>query len=327
MFLLMLPGQIMAECIANQVALELDRSMFSKDNNKCYNIWGSYSFYDQNFNVVKSETNSTTSQLLSWNALRTGINYPLQYGLKLRAYVEKGSQQGSRVKEPKQVSTDFWGTDLRIQWSKSMLSHYHLSVEVGYRLHKLPPVSYNRLEQGSILAVSAPGKSLMDVSAKDEAWIISGMLHSDVTDTFSIHAGLEMRDIEVQATTISQDPLIQSLLEIQQVPQATPWQEKHLIIKAGIDWQVVDKVGISLDYKKYNIKRSNYQIRTNFIDYNESTQFDLYLRYYPKNTNIFFIHSRYVSNYLLGDTPSFYNRRNNHTFKNPFGFITVGVQF
>lgn len=324
---LFVPTQVAAECKGNKIDLEVDRATFSKQNINCYNAWVSYSFYNQSFNVVEAENNSTTSELLAWNSLRVGINYPLLEGLKLRAYIERGGQQGTRVTEPKQVSTDFWGTDLRLQWATPLLSKQYVSFEAGYRLHKLPTTSYDKLQQGSISATAAPGKSLMDVSAKDKAWLISGMFHSSITDSLSVHAGFEWRDIEVQAITTSQDPLIQSLLIIQQVPQATPWQEKHLITKVGIDWQILDKIGVSLDYKKYKIERLNYQIRTNFKDYNESIQLDFYLKYHTKKTEIFFVHSRYISNYLLGDTPSLYNRRNNHTFKNPFGFITIGAQF
>lgn len=327
-FLLMiLPSQSYSACAETQATLELDRAILDAGSTDCMNLWVSYSFYNQSFNVVEAENNSRTSQLNAWNALRVGLNYPLDHGFKLRGYFETGGQQGTRVIEPKQVSTDFWGTDLRLQWSKPLLTNNRVAIEAGYRLHKLPITSYNKLQQGNISATAAPGKSLVDVSAKDDAWFISGVFRSDITDDFSVHGGLEYRDIEVQASTTSQDPLIQSLLEIQQVPQATPWQEKHVIISLGMDWQVLDRVGIGIDYKKYNIQRFNYQIRDKFIDYNESTQIDFYLKYHAETSGIFFIHSRYISNYLLGDTPALYNRRNNHTFKKPFAFVTVGAQF
>ncbi|MBN4060463.1 hypothetical protein JYT78_00180 [bacterium AH-315-I20] len=325
--LLGLPIQAISACDDAMVGLDLDRTTLSQKHSDCMSIWASYSFYNQSFNIVEAENNSTTSQLTAWHALRAGINYPLGSGFKLRWYVESGSQQGTRVTEPKQVSTDLWGSDLRLQWSKPLFVNNRVGIEAGYRLHKLPTSSYDKLQQGNIFATAAPGKFLMDVSAKDKAWFVAGVFHSQITDNFSVHGGVELRDIEVQASTTSQDPLIQSLLEIQQVPQASPWQEKHMITNLGFDWQVFGKIGLSVDYKKYDIQRFNYQIRKNFIDYNESTQFDFYLTYHTKVSEIFFIHSRYVSNYLLGDTPALYNRRNNHTFKNPFGFITVGAQF
>jgi len=327
LLLTILPSESFSACEDTQATLELDRVILGKDSADCMNIWASYSFYNQGFNIAKAENNSTTSQLTAWDALRLGINYPLAFGFKMRGYFETGGQQGTRVTEPKQVSTDVWGTDLRLQWSKAMFTNNQLAIEAGYRLHKLPTTSYDKLQQGSILATAAPGKFLMDVSAKDKAWFISGIFHSQITDNFSVHGGVEFRDIEVQASTTSPDPLIQSLLEIQQVPQSSPWQETHWITSLGMDWQILDKVGIGIDYKKYDIKRSNYQIRKNFIDYNESTQFDFYVKYDFRDSKIFFIHSRYVSHYLLGDTPALYNRRNNHTFKKPFGFITVGMQF
>lgn len=327
LLLTILPSESFSACGDSQATLELDRATLGKDSIDCMNIWASYSFYNQGFNIVEAENNSTSSQLTAWDAFRAGINYPLSQGFKLRWYAELGGQRGTRVKEPKQVSTDFWGTDLRLQWLRPLVIDHSIAFELGYRLHKLPTTSYDKLQQGNISATAAPGKFLMDVSAKDKAWFISGVFHSQITDNFSVHGGVEFRDIEVQASTTSQDPLIQSLLEIQQVPQSTPWQEEHVITSFGIDWQVFDKVGVAIDYKKYDIQRLNYQIRNNFIDYNESTQFDVYLTYHAKVTEIFFLHTRYVSNYLLGDIPALYNRRNNHTFKNPFGFITVGAQF
>ncbi|MDQ7058212.1 MAG: hypothetical protein Q9N62_07135 [Ghiorsea sp.] len=319
--------QAISECDGSMVALELDRTQLNQEALRCTNTWLSYSFYNQGFNIVEAENNSTTSQLTSWTALRGGINYPLAYGLKLRGYIESGNQQGTRVIEPKYVTTDFLGTDLRLQWSTSWLKGQRIGIEAGYRAHKVPNTSYDKLQQGNILATAAPGKSLMDVSAKDSAWFVSGVFHSNITDNFSVHGGVEIRDIEVQATTTSQDSLIQSLLEIQQVPQATPWQEKHVIMNLGFDWRVFDIVELGVDYKQYNIQRMHYQIRDNFIDYNESTQLDFYLGYQIQASTIFFVHARYISNYLLGDTPALYNRRNNHTFKNPFGFVTVGAQF
>jgi len=325
--LTILPSQSYSACAETQATLELDRVTLGVGSTDCMNLWVSYSFYNQSFNVVEAENNSRTSQLNAWDTLRAGINYPLAHGFKLRGYFETGGQQGTRVIEPKQVSTDYWGADLRLQWSKPLFTTHRIAIETGYRLHKLPTTSYNKLQQGNISATAAPGKSLMDVSAKDNAWFIAGVFRSDITDNFSVHGGLEYRDIEVQASTTSQDPLIQSLLEIQQVPQATPWQEKHVIINLGMDWQMLDRVGIGIDYKRYKIQRFNYQIRDKFIDYNESTQIDFYLKYDSKFPSIFFVHTRYISNYLLGDTPALYNRRNNHTFKNPFGYITVGAQF
>jgi hypothetical protein len=39
------------------------------------------------------------------------------------------------------------------------------------------------------------------------------------------------------------------------------------------------------------------------------------------------MHGQAASHFVLGELPLLYNRRNNHTFKNPFGFVSLGLQY
>jgi len=124
----------------------------------------------------------------------------------------------------------------------------------------------------------------------------------------------------------SQHALVQSLLT-PTAPQSTPWDETHALFQIALDWQPLKPLSLSLDYTHYQISRSNYTPRSGKTDYTAQDQLDAYLSWHIDDHWSIYGHGRVYSHFVLGDVPMSYNQRVNHRFKDPFGFISVGLNW
>lgn len=292
------------------------------------NVWLRHSYFLPAMDVFSySDNTKTSSKLTQWRSLQLGWNGQVSEHWRLRWSAVIGDQRGTRATEPKSVHSTYWGSALGAQWQTEPTEGIRLALLAGYNFHRSPEVGVEKLQKGSILATAAPGQTLFRSSAEDTGWALGGMASIDIGASLIWHNRLEYRQARVQASTVSYDPLIHSLLEQQQVPQANPWQEKRMVVGMGLDWAFADKVALAMDIRHDMIRRLDYIPRTKFVDYNQNTQLNLYLNYAATSNMLVFLQAQASTHFLLSEQPSLYNRRNNHTFKHPFGFLALGVQY
>jgi len=312
-----------------QPSLELNRPVIlNYAQRQQANTWIAYDYFDPSLDFLNyAGKTGTSTKLTKWTAFRGGININLAEEVRLRFSAESGSQKLTRPVEPKELNPKYWGADLRLQWITRLSTSTDISLETGYSKHSSPAYSVTKFQQGNTTITALPGKELFSSSSSDRAWLIGSIASYHASPTLTLHANLEYRDVKVQSTTNSIDPLISATLAAQQIPQATPWKEQHIVAGAGLDWEFLSDTLLSMDLRQYSINRKNYLPRKGFADYNQNTVFDASLSYAINNHFTLYSHGQAASHFVLGQLPLLYNRRNNHTFKNPFGFLSLGVQY
>ncbi|MBT5269795.1 MAG: hypothetical protein HN968_12780 [Gammaproteobacteria bacterium] len=176
----------------------------------------------------------------------------------------------------------------------------------------------------------------------DAAIAMSNFIKSDVTDT-SGAKNIDKLFTQSNLTDITTLSNLADQLESgassarnylnkldDQIPQAAPWNEHHLLLSAGLDWWPYDDMGWAAEYTFYNIERSDYQstegkIAVNVADQTTNHQLDAWWFIKPAPNITLYLHGRAYSNFLLGDRPLLYNARVNHRFRDPYGYISAGV--
>jgi len=307
--------------------LELNRSVLTDDAAlKKSNAWFAYKYFNPSMDVLNYASKvATQSRLNQWSELQLGTNIDLSDHFRFRLNYNKGSQGLDRPIFPKHIDTTYWGLDTRLQGKANVTETILVGIEAGYRLHKVPVYGVQKLQQGVFIVSAAPGKALFETSGEDKGWLVNGIVQYDLSETIRLYTHIEYRKLSVHVSTTSYDPLVIAVLESKQSPQTTPWQEEHIMKGIGMDWQIIDQLTLGFDIRQYSIKRHNYQPRIGFVDYNDTKQADIYLSYLATEPLQVFMHLRANSHFLLGDTPVLYNRRNNHTFKGPFGYASLGI--
>ncbi|GEM_PF-4255779 len=319
-------GRVTAEEFSSSV-LEFNRAVLL-DDAQVDNVWLKYDYFHPKMDIFDYAGSTKTSNTLDkWSNIHVGLNTGISEQFRLRLQAEKGSQKLSRPREPKSLNPGFWGGEIRLQWRSQPTDSFRWGLEAGYRAHHSPVEGVEKLEEGGITATAAPGKMLFESSAKDAAWLAGVGTSFDVSEALSLHAHFEYRAVQVQAITTSYDPLILAVLQKRQIPQTTPWHEKHMVSAVGLDWRFFERAFLALDVRHYLIRRSNYIPRTGFRDYNESAYADIYLGYAITPDVTLMTHAQVGSNYFLGDLPLLYNRRNNHTFNHPFATVSAGLNY
>lgn len=308
-------------------SLELNRAVILDYNQRQHpEFWLAYDYFDQSMDYLNyASKTGTSTKLTQWTGLRGGLNINFDDNVRFRLQAEQGSQTLIRPVEPKSLNPKYWGADLRLQWNQRFSKSARWALETGYRMHKAPAYSASKFQVGNTLITAAPGKDLFSSSSNDSAWLVGAIGTLDINDSFTLHGNLEYRSVKVQAITTSYDPMVLATLRKQQIPQSSPWKEQHIILGAGMDWRLFSSFSINMDLRHYSISRQNYKPRTNFSDYNQNTVFDGYLNYNLTRQFSLYTHGQAATHFVLGDLPLLYNRRNNHTFKNPFGFVSIGL--
>jgi len=115
-----------------------------------------------------------------------------------------------------------------------------------------------------------------------------------------------------------------------QLPQESGWDESHLLLSAGIDWDAYEDLSFAAQYTYYTISRSGYhstqgKVSLGVEDQTSNHQLDGWIFVKPTTDLTFYLHGRAYSNFLLGDRPLLYNARVNHKFTDPYGFVSVGA--
>jgi len=151
-----------------------------------------------------------------------------------------------------------------------------------------------------------------------------------IEPNYRINAGI-VDLLEIYKDIGFDDRATLALAEIDdQLPQQSGWDETHVVLSAGVDWDAYEDLSFAAEYTFYNISRSGYQstqgkVAPGVEDQTTNHQLDGWLFIKPETDITLYIHGRAYSNFLLGDRPLLYNARVNHKFTDPYGFVSVGA--
>jgi len=158
-----------------------------------------------------------------------------------------------------------------------------------------------------------------------------GVRQLEVEPNYRVNPDL-MQLLEMYDTNASLQQLgnIDSSVIRAQLPQESGWDETHVVLSAGVDWDAYEDLSFAAEYTFYNISRSGYQstqgkVAPGVEDQTTNHQLDGWLFIKPETDITLYIHGRAYSNFLLGDRPLLYNARVNHKFTDPYGFVSVGA--
>lgn len=314
----------------SEVLPVLDRPMIqAKQPTRSY--WARYDYFAPSLDFLdyQNKTGSRT-RIKRWSSLRLGSQQPLKWeGTALRFWLEQGNQVITRPDPPKHLSPEYQAGEIRYQWRPKWRGRTRTdaALEVGYLLHQARSETVTQLKQGGVLLTAAPGKALFRSSARDRGWLLALRHQSSLSKNLTVNLGAEYRDMSIASRTISWDPFVTALLEAQQIPQSTPWKENQLILSLSGDWSFRPVWHLAFDLQHYQINRQNYLPRKGFRDYDQNTTLDGYLFWSPSPSWRLFVQGHASQHFVLGEKPFLYNRRNNHTFKHPFGVVSLGVQY
>lgn len=303
---------------------ELLRPVVSELEGHAVEVWFQQDYSTPSVDFMNYANKSgTTSKLTRYSDSKLGFRYAISDDLNIRYQVGYGLQDISRKRKPKSIKTSNYSHDLKFQCIVYRQQQLRLAIEAGYRAHKAKDANFYDYQQG-IFTLTRGGLPLLTINSKDNGWNVAlrGSVH--FSQNWTLHTGFEMRKITIHATMLSQDSLVQSLLA-STAPQSTPWDETHLLLQMALNWHASENINLAMDLIRYQINRSGYQPNPKKVDYNTQNQLDGYLTWDFNKSFTVYAHGRVSSNFLLGDIPMSYNRRVNHTFKNPYGFISMGM--
>lgn len=137
-----------------------------------------------------------------------------------------------------------------------------------------------------------------------------------ITDPFTL-------GITFQGQTV--DRIITNLKN--ELPQATPWQERTLTYEftamrqLGSRWIALSKV------RALKIWRNNYQPSSLGNDTTNNLALDMSLWYSPTSTLSAYLRAEVFQHYVAGFQPLAYNRRTARLFEHPYGQVSIGIVF
>ncbi|RMH18855.1 MAG: hypothetical protein D6698_06455 [Gammaproteobacteria bacterium] len=308
----------------------LDRPVIqAKQPSRTY--WARRDYFDPALDFLDYQNNTgSRSKIRRWSSLRLGSQQPLRWkGTALRFWLEQGEQVISRPDPPKHLSPEYQAGEIRFHWRPRWRgqSFPDDALEVGYLGHRTRSETVTQLKQGGVTLTAAPGTALFRSSARDRGWLLAVRHRSTLSCDWVLYFGAEYRDMTIESRTLSHDRLVTALLAAQQIPQSTPWKEKQVVLNLSADWSIRPTWQIAFDLEHFHINRHDYLPRKGFVDYDHNMTLDGYLFWSPNHSWRFFVQGHASQHFVLGDKPFLYNRRNNHTFRHPFGLLSFGVQY
>lgn len=300
----------------------LMRSGHVLSNTHTLEAWTLLDVFDKSFDVInyaKKLGNSAKPSRMSQASI--GVNIPMSEQWAIRSSLAYGKQTVVRQLAPKSVQSTFHTETLLLQWHHD---GFPLVIEGGYRQQTYPPSGFNAYQTGNVTVTAAAGKDLLTATSKAKSWLVSATYPIHFSDDFSGYLGVEYQRSSIQSSYTSYDPFVQSRIG-GQAPQKTPWNEAQYTVLLSMDYKLSQNIGLGLDLKQINIKRSHYIPRQGFRDYNSTQIADLWLFYHINKATSIVFRGHANTHYLLGESPAAYNRRINHKFKYPFGYLTAGL--
>jgi len=307
-------------------ATELDRPVLSRAQAQDVQIWLQADYFSPalDFLNYRGKTGGTSS-LDRYSEAKLGVRYGISNDLNIRYSLGFLQQHATRATEPRVINSDAYSHDVKLQYLFYHGRDLHWAVELGYRAHIARPVDLFAFQIGPALVTSV-GQPLVTLNARDHAWV--GALRGawELGDNWLLHAGIELRRVSVKSSMTSGHAIIRPFLA-SAGPQSSPWNETHALFQIALDWQLFRSLSMSLDYTHYQISRSGYIPRPGKTDYTNQDQLDAYLSWQINKYWSIYGHGRLYRHFVLGDVPMAYNQRVNHRFKDPFGFVSLGMNW
>ncbi len=326
----LLPGRSGAE---PQRTPELDRPVISLLPANGFELWVQYDEFNPSFDFFNySKRTSSSTSLDKYSTYWLGGKYAFTDRLNLRFDISQSRQNATRASEPKHIQTQYNGYHARLQYIFYKSDNYLFAAEAGFRAHKMKRQDFYQFDllfPSASVTVTWPGHALVSAEASDLAWLGALRGSAYLSRAWIFNIGLEARSVIVKARTTSQHPLIEPRLRLEG-PQLTPWRETHILFDMGLDWLPSKIVTMAAHYTYYKIKRSGYiagPTGPGDIEYNSNHQFDGYLFVHLNKHMTLYGHGRVSRRFILGDLPLAYNRRTNHKFRLPFGFLSLGAAY
>jgi len=289
-----------------------------------FEAWGMMDVFDQSFDIInyanKLGNSAKPSRMTRFNI---GTNFHINDQWAIRTQLSQGQQTIVRQQQPKSVRSTFHTEQALLQWHADLIP---LVIEGGYIQNTYPKSGFSSFQTGNVTVTAAPGKQILVASSKASTWLIGASIPLQISEHARIHAGLGYQTSKVQSQYTSYDPFIQSRIGAQ-APQKTPWREKQSNLFISLDYEWTNSIAIGLDIQQVHIQRSQYIPRQGFRDYNQTQIMDLWLSYNINNDLSLIFRGHANTHYILGENPAAYNRRINHKFKYPFGFLSMGVDY
>lgn len=287
-------------------------------------VWAQADIFDKSFDITNyAQKLGTSAKPDSFYMGKLGINYRINPEWTIRSEVMYGSQTIVRTLEPKKFSPNFHSQKLLVQWNPD---DYPFVVEGGIINYGVLTEGFSIYEQANLTVTAAPGKDLVSSAAKSIS-IMTGISFPLIDDyDLSLRLGGELYATKVQARYAASDPFVQSILA-PQAPQNNPWHEYQGLLFVTLDYKLLPSLSVGMDLKHLKIQRDKYIPRAGFRDYNSAQILDAWLFWRMSDKLGLSMRGHANTNYLLGEAPAFYNRRINHKFKHPFGYITAALVF
>ena len=306
---------------------ELQRPVASSIEQNALELWTQFDYFSPSLDLTNYAKKASTTSSLDRYAVETlGIHYGISRNFNIRYVFSLSQQKASRSTEPKQINTDSYSHDLRLQYMLHQEPGLRIAAEAGYLTQRAKPIDFYTFQIGGF-TFRRVGSPFATLTASDHAWLAALRSNWKLDHHIHLHLSAEVRKYRVLAQMLSNDALINAFLKPPLTPQRTPWNETHLLIQAGLDWQLSQVFSVAADYAHTNISRSGYQPVAGKTDYTSQDQLDGYLFWeFAKGWNIYG-HGRLNRHFILGDLPMTYNQRSSHLFKNPFGMISIGLSW
>lgn len=324
MKLLFLFSALLMSIFPAYAATELDRPVLSRELAGDMQMWFQLDYFSPALDILNYRGKTAGSSSLDrYSEAKLGFRYGISDDVNVRYSIGFLQQRATRATEPKVINSDAYSHDVKLQYMFYHGGGMHWGVELGYRAHIARPVDLFAYQVGGVL-ITSTGQPLATLNARDDAWLGAVRGAWEIGDDWLLHAGVELRRVRVKTALTSGHAILQPLLAIIG-PQSTPWNETHGLFQVALDWRPVQALSMSLDYTHYQISRSGYIPRAGKLDYTSQDQFDAYLSWHFNSHWAVFGHGRLYRHFVLGDIPMTYSQRVNHKFKNPFGFVSMGV--
>ena len=311
-------------------AMTLERPIIDPLTKNQWTVWSQFDSFDPRMDILgyTKKINPKAAKLNYVDTYRFGgiIAFNTQNQLSYTTHYQ--TQHVTRSSEPRFTKNNTFSHHVRYQWQfykkKTASQSVITALETGFIFRKADTTNFYLYDLGAT-RVSWPGHVLFSLDANDMTYL-AAIRTRYTRDKWKLHTGLELRYVRVTSLLQSQNPTVHSLLK-SQAPQDTPWHEVHSIIQFSVEYDINQHWKIAADWQHYQINRIQYNPRKNKKDYNDNDTIDLYLSWTLHKTIMPYIHTHISRRFMLGTMPLTYNQRSNQKFKNPFGYLSIGLKY
>ncbi len=307
--------------------MELQRPLASSIQSGEIELWGQLDYFSPSLDLTNYAGKfSRSSSLDRFTMESIGFHYGLPWKLNLRYAFGLMQEKVTRATEPRNINTDAFMHDLRLQYMIHKESGLRLAAELGYLRHQAKAFDFYAFQFGGTV-IRRKGRPFGTLTGKDQAWETALRSAWKVNNDIWLHLSGELRRYKVEARMQSDDPLINLFFVPPIAPQRSPWRETHVLLQLGLDWQLSRNLKLLADYAHTNITRSGYRPVAGKADYRSQDQLDVYLGWQLAAGWNIYGHGRIYRHFVLADLPMTYNQRTSHLFKHPFGMLSMGVSW